>query len=176
MPTEDCLVSLFGANSISEDATFISVCVQLDGPTSNDVFINYNTVPLTATGTKIFISFMIVMTYILPFSVQLILTMSLCQQSSLSLRYRFWQLSVLRFPLSTTLFQSLMKPLRFKSAQHPARWHRAPSLSPFKVEQQARLGIYVPLPANPSSIARSTLAIMNHFIISPKLSFSYHSL
>lgn len=52
VPVEDCLVSLFGAATISEDSTFISVCVQLDGPTSNDVFINYNTVPLTATGTK----------------------------------------------------------------------------------------------------------------------------
>ena len=52
VPVEDCLVSLFGAATISEDSTFISVCVQLDGPTSNDVFINYNTVPLTATGKE----------------------------------------------------------------------------------------------------------------------------
>ena len=47
---EDCTVSLFGANTISEDSSFISICVQLDGPTTGDVLVNYNTFSLTATG------------------------------------------------------------------------------------------------------------------------------
>lgn len=130
----DCLVSFFGANTISEDSTFISVCVQLDGPTTNNVFINYNTRPLTATG-MMKISDCILQgehftwSYIYPLlnSVQLIPTTSLCQQLSLSLRPQLWQLSVLRFPSSTTPFQSLTRPFRFKSAQRPARWHRAHS-------------------------------------------------
>lgn len=62
VPVEDCTISLFGATTISEDATFVSICVQLDGTTSGDVSVTYNTVPLTATGTKLLLNFTFVMT------------------------------------------------------------------------------------------------------------------
>lgn len=52
VPTEDCIVSLFGASTVAEDLIFVAICVQIDStsPLTNAVSVNYNTVPLTATG------------------------------------------------------------------------------------------------------------------------------
>lgn len=81
VPVEDCTINLFGATTIPESSTFISICVELNGPTTNDVLVNYNTLGLTATGIYNTTAMFRLLTLSLPqSSVQLVQTSNLSLQ------------------------------------------------------------------------------------------------